>query len=452
MTTVIEEEASDERGVPSLRKDARDVAARPNLLPRRNAFGRATKLLHATNVRTRVVANIVGAVLDKALPLIIALLLTRYMSSDSFGLWSQYFQIVLIARASLLSPNQLFFSRDLRSQRLGVMRLYNFPVIIALLAIIALVLFFNFSEISQACHPLLLLTFVFLFFLYGYYTAFLRFLNFDKLYAGVACLRVCLFAAGVALLVAFSGALSFRNLVLVLIVCHVPIAGLAISRVHAAPRFETDTLSEYFRLFVYGLLTASLSGLDRFATTIAGYSYDQLGVYCYALTLASVPSCLIEGAKQYLSPIMYREFSRDGDISRDTRNKIFLTLGILMLVQLALPLALLWTLEAIGLVQSAYVVEGATEKVIVLFSVAYCAHIVYHFVNPYLLFFNRSHVLTISQILAVVFYIVVVLSIHEINDISFAAARLVMVFLMLLCPLVLVCVPTLRKRYVYRQL
>ena len=65
----------------------------------------------------RLIANLIGAKLDKILPLIIAFFLTSYMSNESFGYWTQYFVILTVVSSTIISPFQLFFSRDFSQKK-----------------------------------------------------------------------------------------------------------------------------------------------------------------------------------------------------------------------------------------------------------------------------------------------------------------------------------------------
>ena len=97
------------------------------------------------NTDIRLIANLIGASLDKTLPLVIAIFLTNFMSNESFGYWTQYFVLLVVVQSTLISPFQLFFSRDFSQKKTKKVILFNFPIVIAvfLLTAISIVFFFK---------------------------------------------------------------------------------------------------------------------------------------------------------------------------------------------------------------------------------------------------------------------------------------------------------------------
>lgn len=384
----------------------------------------------------RVVSNLVGALLDKVMPLLIAIVLTQHMSSRDFGLWSQLLQMALICNAILLSTNAIFFGRDQVSIQGSKLPIYNFPLTLSWLCLLAFSYVLFFPTLNDACPVWLVIPFLLLFSVYSYYSLYLRFRGQDRLYVVAAASRILLFIPLCYFFVHAFGSIKLHWLVLGLVISHFPVGVCAMKVIDIRWKVAKAMLPEYCQLTAYGLLTVLFSGIDRFVTEFSGYTYEQLGVYCYAATFAAVPSFFVEGLKRYLLPDIYKNLNFHGELTRLTKKKIRASACLVVVAQFVGPLAVFKAVEMLGMVPPMYVGGESLISVIGLLSVALCVHNLYHFINPCLLYFKRSFILSVSQIMAVAAYFVVVMTAVTLTDTRLAIAKILMAGVLLCIPLV----------------
>ena len=395
-------------------------------------------------LRSRVVSNVIGALLDKLMPLLIAVVLTQYMSNRAFGLWSQLLQLALICNAIVLSTNAVFFGRDQKSIQNAKLPIYNFPITFLSFCLLCIVYVIWFPALNDACSIWLLIPFLILFSLFSYHNLYLRFLSLDRIYVLASASRTVIFVLVAFVFVKSSGEIELPWLVFGLIVAHLPAGLCALRVIKIRWKVDKSTLAESFQLILYGLLTVLFSGIDRFVTETSGYTYEQLGIYCYAATFAAVPSFLVEGCKQYLLPIIYRDYNTENCLSRFTRRKIKLAVCLVMTAQLLLPCTFFKAVEFFGMVPHAYIGSASPVIIIFLLSIALCIHSTYHFINPCLLYFKKSYILSIAQVLAITAYLFLVMTPVQLTDIRLSFAKIVMAGVLVSIPMTFLIIRQLR--------
>ena len=149
----------------------------------------------------RLIANLIGATLDKILPLIIAFFLTSYMSNESFGYWTQYFVILTVVSSTIISPFQLFFSRDFSQKKTKNVLLFNFPIILGIFLITSLIIFVFFKALIIQSYVFEMISIIFLFIIYMLNATYLRFNEMDVKYAKFSLLRVLLFLGSILFII-----------------------------------------------------------------------------------------------------------------------------------------------------------------------------------------------------------------------------------------------------------
>lgn len=407
----------------------------------------AGEFIKAIRLRGRVVSNVIGALLDKLMPLLIAVVLTQHMSNRAFGLWSQLLQVALICNAILLSTNAVFFGRDQKSIQSARLPVYNLPIALLSFSLICIAYVILFPTLNNACPVWLLIPFLILFSLYSYFNLYLRFLSRDRLYVVAAASRIVLFVSLAFVFVMAFGEVRLHWLVIGLIIAHLPTGICAMRVIQIRWKIDKVTLSEYFQLMAYGFLTVLFSGIDRFVTETSGYSYEQLGIYCYAATFAASPSFLVEGAKQYLIPIIYRDYNSESGLSNPTKLKIKLAVCLVAAAQIVVPLALFKTIDILGMVPPEYIGSTSPVTVVLLLSAALCIHNMYHFINPCLLYFKKSYILSVSQIMAVATYLFIVMTPVQLTDTRLALAKIAMAGVLVSIPMMFLISRGLRRNH-----
>ena len=394
-----------------------------------------SEVVKVLQLRGRVVSNVIGALLDKLMPLLIAVVLTQHMSNRDFGLWSQLLQVALICNAILLSTNAVFFGRDQKSMQSDRLPVYNFPIALLSFCVLCVAYVFWFPSLNDACPVWLLIPFLILFSLYSYHNLYLRFQSRDWLYVVAAASRIVVFILLAFFFVLAFGDVALHWLVLGLVIAHLPAGICAVRVIQIQWKVDKTMLPEYFQLMMYGFLTVLFSGIDRFVTETSGYTYEQLGIYCYAATFAAVPSFLVEGCKQYLLPIIYRDYNSGKRLRSITRQKIQFAVCLVVIAQIVVPLLLFTTIDAAGMVPATYIGSASPVAVIFLLSVALCIHNMYHFINPCLLYFQKSYILSVSQITAVVTYLFIVMMPVQLTDTRLASAKIAMAGVLVSIPM-----------------
>ena len=369
------------------------------------------------------------------MPLLIAVVLTQHMSNRDFGLWSQLLQVALICNAILLSTNAVFFGRDQKSMQSDRLPVYNFPIALLSFCVLCVAYVFWFPSLNDACPVWLLIPFLILFSLYSYHNLYLRFQSRDWLYVVAAASRIVVFILLAFFFVLAFGDVALHWLVLGLVIAHLPAGICAVRVIQIQWKVDKTMLPEYFQLMMYGFLTVLFSGIDRFVTETSGYTYEQLGIYCYAATFAAVPSFLVEGCKQYLLPIIYRDYNSGKRLRSITRQKIQFAVCLVVIAQIVVPLLLFTTIDAVGMVPATYIGSVSPVAVIFLLSVALCIHNMYHFINPCLLYFQKSYILSVSQITAVVTYLFIVMMPVQLTDTRLASAKIAMAGVLVSIPM-----------------
>ena len=176
------------------------------------------------------------------------------------------------------------------------------------------------------------------------------------------------------------GDVALHWLVLGLVIAHLPAGVCAVRVIQIQWKVDKTMLPEYFQLMMYGFLTVLFSGIDRFVTETSGYTYEQLGIYCYAATFAAVPSFLIEGFKRYLLPIIYRDYNSGRRLTGNTQQKIQFAVCLIVIAQLIVPLLLFTALNAVGMVPASYI--GTASPVVVIFLLEVRQHFIVVTFNP----------------------------------------------------------------------
>ena len=185
-----------------------------------------------------------------------------------------------------------------------------------------------------------------------------------------------------------------------------------------------------------------LGGIDRIIVIEAGYSYENLSFYAYALAFASLPSFLTEAVKQYMAPNLYQNLSTIGSYSNKTMKKLYGFIGVLILIQLSLPFALFEVMMLLGVLNINFVNTETFHLTILMFNLGFIFHIVYHFVNPFIFFFDKSLYLLFVQLFSIAIYSFLLFNFDNLNDVILASYRGVMFFVVFVC----VAIPSIKNQ------
>lgn len=383
-----------------------------------------------SSLKLNFIANIAGSILDKSLILIIAFFLSKYISKSDFGLWSQYLQLILIFSAAVISPIQLFFSREYFSKKQNPLVLYNSFLVFFIFIFFIFFLYFFYFELIDTIFLLKILLSIFTYVLYMLNSSYLRFNKKDFLYMKLSAFRLIIFLTVIFFQMFQNKFITYNDLVNAYFLAHVAFLYSLRNNIKISFKLNKKNINEYLRLLIYGVTTMLLSGVDKVIVTKFGYSYTELGYYAYAIAISSIPSFLTEGVKQYLQPMLFKDLSDRGDYSKKTRYTIIKFVFALIIIQLILPFISFELLKWMEMFQYDY--DFMFYKILFLLNVAFCFHIVYHFINPYLFFYDRSLKLLFIQIISISVFIFLLSISIDLDNFKLSIYRLTMYFFLLL--------------------
>ena len=404
------------------------------------------------NTDIRLIANLIGASLDKTLPLVIAIFLTNFMSNESFGYWTQYFVILVVVQSTLISPFQLFFSRDFSQKKTKKVILFNFPIVIAVFLLTAISIVFFFKALIIHSYLSEMVAAIFLFIIYMLNATYLRFIERDVDYAKLSLIRIILFLICILFIITNGFELNFKNLIHAFLIAHIPFLFKIGKNIIIKWEIRMNSLAEFFRLGFYGLSTALLSGVDKLIIVSAGYSYEDLSFYAYAIAFASLPSFLVEAVKQYMSPKLYHDLSNFKDYSKKTRYLLFKFIVALIVIQFTFPYAGFKFFEYLNILNLEFVRSENFFVLLTIFNIGFSCHIIYHFLNPYMFFYDRSMFLLILQLCSILAYSVFIIFSKNMSDDSLALFRSFMFIFVVIGTIIPLSNKKLKNKFVYKEL
>jgi O-antigen/teichoic acid export membrane protein len=350
--------------------------------------------------------NLLGTFLDKGMPLIIGVLLSNYMSSETFGTWSLYYQFLLIVNLIATSPVLGFFGRYFFQPTYvdkGVMIIYNYVVVFSIL-LISFIIFYSFFQSFTAVSILEILSLIG-FTSYIYYTLYLRFIKEDFKYVISAFLRIIILSSIILIGYLINQDISYELLILAFSLSHSLSLFQAFKRYKLEKKYANIEMKEFLSLSMYGISSSTVNGSDKFIIFALGNSKAFLGVYSYFFTLASAPNLLVEAFKKIYTPIQFKEYAENGKLSSKTvRGIVYFLIGFSIL-QFAGPIILYKILVYLNLVNTDYLATDNVEYLLLLFSFGLYGFSIYHFINPYLIYFKKTIFMTGSLILAFIIYL-----------------------------------------------
>ncbi|WOI24021.1 lipopolysaccharide biosynthesis protein [Nonlabens ulvanivorans] len=366
--------------------------------------------------------NLLGTFLDKGMPLIIGILLSKYMSSESFGTWSLFYQFLLIVNLIATSPVLGFFSRYFFQPSYddkSVMIIYNYAFVFLIL-VFSFIIFYGFFQPFTRVSLLEILSLLG-FTSYIYYTLYLRFIKEDLKYVLSALLRIIVLIVIIAIGYYISGIITYELLITAFCLSHVISLIQALRKYQLKKKYARIELREFLSLSIYGISSSTVNGSDKFIILALGNSKAFLGVYSYFFTLASAPNLLVEAFKKIYTPTQFREYAEGGKLSSRTKKGITAFLLVFGFIQLAGPLILYRLLLFLNLVNVEYITVENVEYLLLLFSFGLYGFSIYHFINPYLIYFKKTLFMTFSLAIAFVIYLLFLYFGEDSNDLFYLA-------------------------------
>ena len=223
--------------------------------------------------------------------------------------------------------------------------------------------------------------------------------------------------------------ISFKTLIRCYIYSHIPVIIYHASLFEVQWKVDFKRLKEFVRLCIYGISTSLISGIDRLILVDAGYSYQELAIYAYALAFSALPSFAIEAVKQFISPSIYHDLTKKGVYSKSTSKKLALFITILVTLQFILPYLAIQIAEYLGMYNSILIPANGINSLVMLFNFGFALHICYHFLNPYLFYYDRTRILLAVQIIGIIIFYAGVGALDEVNNNVIISLRVIMFFI-----------------------
>jgi len=379
-----------------------------------------------------------GVLFEKAFPFIIAFIFIRYIDDTEYGLWVIYFQLILIFSSTIISPLQLFFNREFNKANSEKIKIYNFQII-APVFIFSLPIFYYLFDVLFF-HLFLSLLSVITLILNNLLFNYLRFNDQNSRYLLYSFLRFMCFLITLSSFVIWGDKLQIEGLFLALIFSNL-IVIIVLGKLIEIKTQEYK-IQEFLKLCSYGILTLSLAGLDKLLLLNTNLDIIDLATLGYALVFANSTSIMVEVLKKYFSPIFFRNFNDLKFYSSSTIKSTLQANLFLAFFQLSFPFVLFFILDHFHFTKESLIGVDFLYLLLLL-STSLAIHNIYHFLNPYLFYINKSHYLSLIIIFTALFFIISVLSFDYMSLIKLSYYKIISSLLLII--LSLVCVKFLEK-------
>ncbi|MBW2962892.1 hypothetical protein [Mesonia aestuariivivens] len=382
-----------------------------------------------SKTRKTVLYNFSGTLFDKGLPLIIGLLASNYMNSSDFGIWTLYYQFLLIINAVCISSLLGFFNRKFYEYPISKrkMYIYNYPILFLMISIVTIFFYLFFSDTVAFFIIEILLVFAFL--IYNYLSQFLRFNGQDKLYMILSMVRTLVFGLLILYVILSKGVLTYLEIISFFLIGHIPIIFYSLKKINFTRAYTNSEPKEFISLASYGLLTSTTGGIDKFAIVFIGNSTAFLGVYAYFYTIATATNLIVEAGKKIFTPLQFKSFSKFGKLQKGIQKKINYFILFLGFLQVFLPQLLYWFLMKLNLVNDSFSHYENPELLILIFSIGFYIFSIYHFINPKLIYYKKSLLMSCSLIISIVIYLILLFVTQSNSYIGLAILKTVLLSL-----------------------
>nr|WP_315401946.1 oligosaccharide flippase family protein [uncultured Sphingobacterium sp.] len=390
-------------------------------------------------MKKSVIYNLLGTIFDKGLPLLISLLLTKFMSSEDYGRWSLLYSFILIAYAFGAAPVLTFFSRNYHNYSIENRRMYlYFHWWVILIQVVSVLIFYLFF-IDFSSAALLEITTIVCLNMYSYIALFYRFNGQDSKYLRESFSRLIIFAVSVFVYVYIYGNIPYLVLIGIYVASHFPSLIRSFKFISIRYEKEEGGLKEFFLLSAYGLASSLITSLDRFIIIGLGLGFSFLGYYSFIYTIANTPAVIVEAFKKAVNPTMYKDLSNNGKLSDQTKKTMLYVLLILFFMQLFVPSFIYYILSDFELINKDFINKNSYFLIGILsFGLFFVA--IYQMISPYYFFFKKTKELLIILIACLGIYVGIVLSFFKWGKIdieTFSYSKTILLCLITMASLVI---------------
>lgn len=370
-----------------------------------------------------------GVLFEKALPFILTFFFIKKIDDQEYGLWVLYFQFVLIFSSTIISPVQLFFNREFRNTYSDRLNIYNSHIILPTLLFFLAVLFI-FYDVALVHSALCLFTIISLT-LNNLLFNYLRFKGKNLTYFIFSLFRFFCFNIILISSVFYYNKIDINSLFIAYIVSNMIV--IFFFKKIVVLKTKKYKIHEFIKLCIYGLLTLSLGGIDKLVLLNTNLTIMDLAVLGYALVFANSTSIVVEAFKKYFSPIYFKDFNDFGFYSNETIKKTLRANIFLGFFQISFPFLLFFIIDFFDFSKDS-LIGPDFFFLLFLLSFSLFVHNIYHFINPFLFYINKSHYLSIGIFIIAFLFTVIVVNIEELNLIKVSFVKIMSsIVLILIC-------------------
>ena len=361
-----------------------------------------------------------GVLFEKAFPFIIAFIFIRYIDDTEYGLWVIYFQLILIFASTIISPLQLFFNREFNKVNFEKIKIYNFQLI-APVFIFFLLIFYVFFDVLFL-HLVLSLLSVLTLILNNLLFNYLRFNDQNLKYLLFSFFRFIFFLTLLSSFVTLNDKLQIEGLFIALVSSNLIV--IIVLRKLIEIKTQKYKIQEFLKLCSYGILTLSLGGLDKLILLYTNLGILDLAMLGYALVFANSTSIMVEVIKKYFSPIYFKNFNDLKFYSPSTIKRTIKANVFLVFFQVSFPFILFFILDYFQFTKESLIGVDFLYLLLLL-SVSLAIHNIYHFINPYLFYINKSHYLSLIIIVTALFFVISIFSVEQMSLVKLAFYKII---------------------------
>jgi O-antigen/teichoic acid export membrane protein len=355
-----------------------------------------------TLMNSKVFSNYFGTILDKAVPLIISVLLVKYIAPEDYTKWSIYYSYLIVVHTFAFSPIFIKFAQKYNYKSVKAnseISIFSGSLVLVLFTISSSFYYIYFGFDTRY---FLLEILGFLFFpIYEYIAYIDRFIENDIEYLKFSAIKFAIFIVCLIILCYLQKKINYNSILLAFVLSYINILFKRIRDISIS--FNFCNSKEFLSISIYGLLSSFTASFDKYIMTFKSYSVEDIAAFSYIVTLIALPSVFIETIKKLYNPIIFKSFAGQNFTieASEYKREIKLYVSSAVLLQLFVPFASFFSLYYIGLVNVSYLREGFFETFIVL-NISTSIFILYHFINQYYFYYSRTKSLILFQIIAFV--------------------------------------------------
>ena len=184
---------------------------------------------------------------------------------------------------------------------------------------------------------------------------------------------------------------------------------------------KISSSSEHLNLTLYGGFNGLFNGYDKFLILFLG-NFQLLGIYSYMFSIANIGSVITEGVKKVLQPKMYHSLNKWNSYRGGITKTLKILLPSLFIINVILPFIIFELLKLLDLINSDFIFEDSFKFLIILvFGTSIWS--LYHFINPYFIFFKKTNILIYIQFLSILIGVILIIYLSSLNVINFGIMR-----------------------------